>query len=336
MAVPVFTTPAAPPALGEPAPSGSPGTYLLTYVLAIPGRTVAHDEVDFAKLVQTGDSLLGVPAHVHHLRIDLHDGTGPGQTATVNVNAAHRLRDIELEIQADSRVHAAQTGHDLIAPLLSRWAYLHDVPITTSAVQIVEMATQTHQWSLLMVGAVKSFSDDAGVSDPDRRPLLSAYRDGISSTEPFWQALSLFRVAEGVLQRRQARTAASVAAGETPRQRSGRVPPDLTTIGQSNDLGLIDSLKPYAGRKFTAVLDDIRPALRNAIAHLDPDSTMLVQDRWDDLQKVEQALPGLRWIARQLLDSELQQDDTASNEDGRLHITEVSTQSRTTQRPSSL
>lgn len=107
-------------------------------------------------------------------------------------------------------------------------------------------------------------------------------------------------------------------------QRTERGPTDLTAIGQPNDLGLIDSLKPYAGRKFTAVLDDIRPALRNAIAHLDPDSTMLVQDRWDDLQKVEQALPGLRWIARQLLDSELQHD-TANNEDGPLDITEVST-----------
>lgn len=71
------------------------------------------------------------------------------------------------------------------------------------------------------------------------------------------------------------------------------MPADLTTTGQPNDLRLIDSLKPHAGQKFTAVLEDIRPALRNAIAHLDPDSAVLVEDRWDYLQKVEQALPGL-------------------------------------------
>jgi hypothetical protein len=326
MAEPVFTTPAAAPAPGEPAPAGSPGTYHLTYVLAIPGQTVVQDKVDFAKLVQAGDSLLEVPAHVRHLRIELHDGAGHEQSATVNVNAGHRLRDVELEIHADSRAHAAQIGHDLIPPLLSRWAYLHDVAITTSAVQIVETATRIQQWSLLIVGAVKTFSDNAGVSDPDHRLLLSAYRDGISSTEPLWQAMSLFRVAEGVLQMRKTRTAASGASGQTPAKHAERVPASLTAIGQPNDFGLIDSLRPYAGRKFTAALDDIRPALRNAIAHLDPDSTMLVQDRWDDLQKVEQALPGLRWIARQLLDSELQHDDTANNnDDGPLDTTEVST-----------
>jgi hypothetical protein len=49
------------------------------------------------------------------------------------------------------------------------------------------------------------------------------------------------------------------------------------------------------------------PRFEMQIAHLDPDSTMIVADRWDDLQKVEQALPGLRWIARQLLDAELQE-----------------------------
>ena len=176
-----------------------------------------------------------------------------------------------------------------------------------------------------MIGAVKSFSDTAGVSDPQHRLLLFAYREGISSTEPLWQALSLLRVAEGVLQMRKARTAAAVAAGQTPTQRAERVPTDLTAIGQPNDPGLIDSLKPYTGRKFTAVLDDIRPALRNAIAHLDPDNTVLVHDRWDDVQKVEQALPGLRWIARQLLDAELQQHDSRDTEDGPLDTSEVST-----------
>lgn len=116
-----------------------------------------------------------------------------------------------------------------------------------------------------------------------------------------------------VVTMRQSRTAAAVAAGQKPTQRAERVPTDLTTIGQPNDYGLIASLTPYADHKFNAVLKDIRPALRNAIAHLDPGNTMLVQDRWDDLQKVEQVLPALRWIARQLLDAELQHDDNATS-----------------------
>ena len=235
MVEPVFSPASAPPPLGSPAPAGSPGVYKLTYVLAIPGRMVVQDEVDFAKLVQVGDCLLEVPPGIRQLRIDLGDGTGRQQAAVVHVNAHRRLRDIELEIQADSFAEAASRGHDLIAPLLGRWAFLHDVAITTSAVQIIETATQIHRWTLLMTGAVKMFSDTTGVSDPDHRILLSAYREGISSTEPLWQALSLFRVAEGVLQMRKARTAAVLAAAQVPAEPSERVPADLTSLGPPND-----------------------------------------------------------------------------------------------------
>ncbi|BBU22427.1 Uncharacterised protein [Mycobacterium xenopi] len=291
----------------EPDPAGSPGKYRLTFVLAIPGRAVVLDEVNFAKLIAAGDSLLEVASDVHTLRMDGHDDAGNKHALTVNVNGQHRLRDIELEVDADSFMHAASRGHDLIAPALSRWAYLHDAPITTSGFQIIELATGTQLfWVNRMLGAVKAFADTGGASHQDHRILLSAYRDGISSTEPLWQALSLFRLIEGAFKMQGERRAALIAAGRQPPQVEC-VPADVTTIGQENDYGLRDSLKPYAGQKFTQVRDTIRGKLRNAIAHLDIDSDILIQDRWEDVQKVEQVLPCLRWMARQLLDAELQQ-----------------------------
>jgi hypothetical protein len=303
---PVFTLPGIRSLAGIAAPNGSPGAYRLTFVLAVPGRAVVQDEVNFAKLVRNGDSLLEVASGIRELRVTLTDELGHEQLAVAHVNESRRLRDIELEIQAESFAQASSRGHDLISQMLSRWAFLHDVAITTSAVQIVEAATQTCLWRLLVVGAVKGFSDTAGVSNAEHQALLSAYREGISSTEPLWQVLSLFRVAEGVFQMRNARRAAAIAAGEVPAEPSERVPAAVNSLGPANDLGLADSLRPHAGRKFTAVLDDLRPVLRNAIAHLDPDSSPLSQDRWEDLAKLEQAMPGLRWIARQLLDAELQ------------------------------
>ena len=96
-----------------------------------------------------------------------------------------------------------------------------------------------------------------------------------------------------------------LAAGEVPAEPSERVPA-VDPLGPANDLGLADSLQPHAGRKFTAFLDDLRPILGNADAHLDPDSSPLSQDWWEAPAKVKQALPGLRWIALQLLDAELQ------------------------------
>jgi hypothetical protein len=85
---------------------------------------------------------LQVAPDVHTLRTDVHDDAGNKHVLTVNVNGRHRLRDIELEVDADTFLHAASLGHDLIAPALSRWAYLHDAPITTSGFQIIELAPE--------------------------------------------------------------------------------------------------------------------------------------------------------------------------------------------------
>lgn len=239
--------------------------------------------------------------------MDVHDDAGNKHALTVHVNDEHRLRDIELDVEADNFMHAASIGHELITPTLSRWAYLHDAPITTSGFQMIELATGTQLfWVNRMLGAVKAFTDTSGASHQDHRFLLSAYRDGISSTEPLWQALSLFRVVEGVFKMRAERRPGLIAAGKTPPP-AERVPTDVSKIGEPNDRGLRGSLTPYGGQKFTQVRDTIRDKLRNAIAHLDFDSDITIHGRWEDVRKVEQLLPCLRWIARQLLDAELQQ-----------------------------
>lgn len=239
--------------------------------------------------------------------MDFHDDADNTHALTVNVNGQHRLRDIVLEVEADNFMHAASIGHDLVAPTLSRWAYLHDAPITTSGFHAIEVATGSQRfWVNRMMGAVKAFADSSGASHQDHRLLLSAYRDGISSTEPLWQALSLFRVIEGVFKMREERRPGLIAAGKTPPP-AERIPTDVSQLGEPNDYGLQGSLQPYAGQKFTQVRDTIRNKLRNAIAHLDVDSDIIIQDRWEDVQKVEQVLPSLRWMARQLLETELQQ-----------------------------
>ncbi len=75
---------------------------------------------------------------------------------------------------------------------------------------------------------------------------------------------------------------------------------------------LAASLQPYAGKKFTAVLDDIRATLRNSIAHLEPGNNPLGHDTWADIQRVHSILPALRWMARQLLETELAEQPVES------------------------
>lgn len=286
-------------------PSGSPGRYRVTKVLAVPGCNVVQQAVDFPALLSGGDSLLEAPGG-SGFEVEISDGLGSPRSISVGVNKHRRLRDLSMELHAEDVSHAAATAHNLMASLLSRWAYAHDVAITTSGEEIVEIATGTQHWTVRIVGAVKALSDIEGSSSPEHQILLSSYRDGVSSTEPLWQALSMFRVVEAVLAMRRTRSVAIRDAGGTPAQRVEQIPADFTAVGQPNDRGLAGSLEPYAGRKFTAVLDEIRPRLRHAIAHLDPDSEMILADRWADIQAVERVLPALRWMARQLLETELQ------------------------------
>ena len=117
---------------------------------------------------------------------------------TVEVNEHHRLRSITLEVEADSFESAVRETYNLVTPVLSRWAFVHDVAITIAGVEVHELGTDARQWRLAMAGAVKRFSGPSASSTPQDRRLLEAYREGLSSTEPLYQALSYFKVIEGV------------------------------------------------------------------------------------------------------------------------------------------
>lgn len=287
-------------------PRGGAGEYEVSFALAIPGVQVVQQEINFDGFIEQGDSLLAVADDVQELRVAVTDPADVVHTVRVGVNAYHRLRDLHMTVTASDFQGAAKAAHDIVMSLLSRWAYLHDVAITTSGMQLTEVSTQVRRLDLPMIGSIKAFFDTEGETDAEHRDLLATYREGLSSTDPLWQALSFYKVAEGVWGLRDLRRQAAKDAGAPLRDHGERVPDDVTTLGHPSDLGgVADALRPYAGKKYRAVFDDVRTSLRNAIAHLDPDADPLVQDNWDDVQRVRQLLPGLRWMSRQLLAAEL-------------------------------
>lgn len=296
-------------------PAGRAGQYKVTDVLAVPGRNVVQTEVNFDALRANGDSLLAVGPEVASLDLEMQED-GRALHVTIGVNQHRRLRNIEVDLDALSFEDAERRGYDLIMPVLSRWSFLHDVAITTCGRQIEEVATGVRRFQTNIAGAVKGFSDLKGSSTPEHRLLLAAYREGLSSAEPLWQALSIYRVAEGVWALRAARRAGLLVAGQPVREPRDRVPSDLSQLGHPRERDcLVVALRPYVGRTFRAVFDDLRDVVRNPIAHLDPDGNPLQHDSWDDIQKVQRALPGLRWIARQLLAAELNWEDGPSTND---------------------
>jgi hypothetical protein len=277
----------------------------VTFVLAIPGLDVVQEQVDFARPDAAGDSLLLAPEGAHEIRVDLVNSV-ESQAIVIHLNEHRRLRSISLEIRAASFLDAGRQGHDFVVPFLSKWSFLHDVAITTSGVRIEELATSTQSIEVTMLGAVKAFSDSGGDSTPEHRVLLAAYREGISSAEPLWQALSLYKVAEGVWALRAQRRKAMEEAGHPIHEPSERVPQDITNLGHPSQHDVLSSsLAPYAGKKFRAAFDDIRATLRNSIAHIGPDGDPLAQDSWEDIQRVRDAIPALRWMSRHLLETEI-------------------------------
>lgn len=96
MVEPVFSSGRPQPPLGTVAPEGSPGRYRVTYPLAIPGRYVVQDRIDFADLITSGDSLLEVGPQVHTIQVSVVDpaDTTATHTAIVSTNNDHRLRAV--------------------------------------------------------------------------------------------------------------------------------------------------------------------------------------------------------------------------------------------------
>jgi len=269
---------------------------------------MTHDSVSFEELKRSGDSLLEVAPDVTTLRLELLAEPGDSATRemTVEVNEHHRLRSITFEVEADSFESAVRETYNLVMPILSRWAFVHDVAITIAGVEVHELGTDARQWRLTMAGAVKRFSDPSASSTPQDRRLLEAYREGLSSTEPLYQALSYFKVIEGVWSLRMQRRAAAVAnGGQPPREPGERVPLDSIEFLHGGEAMYADAHRPYLGKKFTQVREQLRDSLRNSIAHLDFDRDPFGVDTHDDVVAAEQALPILRYMARILLSSEL-------------------------------
>lgn len=278
---------------------GSSGTYAITYSLAVPGTSVNQTEADFDALEESGDSLLAVTTSEPELVFV--DDSLPVVAATVNANG--RLGTLRHDVVAADFHSAARTSYDQIMPLLSRWAFDHDAPITVSGVELLEVATDARKLIATFVGAVKTFSASSYECSAEAKQALASYREGLSSSEPLYQALSYFKVIEMVFH---------VRAAERARSRKERLPtlhpsekfPTSTEFLHPFDKEMYGGyFAPYLGKKFTAVRDDLKGSLRNSIAHLDPGRDPFGVDTYDDLLTVERNLPVLRYMARVLLAS---------------------------------
>ncbi len=104
------------------------------------------------------------------------------------------------------------------------------------------------------------------------------------------------------------RRVATLNAGNQYKEPPDERMPDTESDCGSTDPLVLENFKPYLGKKFTWVLEQMRGLLRNAVAHLDPTGDSLIADKFEDVTKCEQALPVIKYISRVMLSNELQTD----------------------------
>ncbi|HVC43007.1 MAG TPA: methylamine utilization protein MauJ [Candidatus Saccharimonadales bacterium] len=283
--------------------TGSPGSYEVALILGIPGMAGATTSLILDEKRAPGDSLLvGTGTEVR-----LSGDEGTSLIARMIPNDQGRLAQVRMTLQADSFREAQTHAYDLIMPVLSRIAFEADTALEVTAVLLTETATRIQQGGATFIGLAQPTPELAGPMTPEIRPFLAAYREGLSSNSVFYQALSFYKVVEGVATFSVRKARESTRAGGPP------IPDPLDTHHIPTDLSALTDMPDWTrhlfsehlGLSFREVKDQVNNPIRNAVAHLTPGLDIRIADRLSDTQACRDILPVLRYMARVLIQDEL-------------------------------
>jgi hypothetical protein len=285
-------------------PEGSKGIYVVTLVLGTPGTALFSDILELGLLALSGDSLLEIGNGIE-IDLTLTSGDIVG-LVTAASNRNEQLGSIRIRVQAECFNEALSFAYDFIAPTLSLWSYWYDVPLDIKGYEAIEETTGTRQYLVGVLGSAKRF--DPTVSffkfGEEFRSIFAIYREAMNATNFFYKVLSFYKVAEGVKALINERKKITLARNEPWREPVMRIPVSLEELNAEVESN--NAFAPYLGKKFTSVLDHYRGLVRNAIAHLDPCGNALDADRFQDIAACEAAEPVLKYIARAMVNRELE------------------------------
>lgn len=193
-----------------PAPGGSSGDYDVVLILGVPGVNSVVSTAIVDDWSNSGDSLLASDG----LTLDLlaEDGSPIGKARFVP-NRAGRLARVHLAVHANTFADAEKHAHDAVMPVLSWLAFEANVAVEVVATAITEQATSTRQVSARMMGRVHAATEPRGWSTAELRPFLAAYREGLNSTSPLYQAISFYKIIEGARAFQKRRTREAIRVG---------------------------------------------------------------------------------------------------------------------------
>lgn len=291
-------------------PLGIPGQYRVTYILAIPGKETYKSALNWQHILSNGESLLLMKGLSEFGMKFEAPASGIKVDLVGYANDKGQLSRIVARLQAQDIPSATRTAHDIVMPMLSWWSVRYDLSIDVAAWEVLHEETGLLSLSVGVLGRSKQFEIELEVESvlpPAYRNVFSAYREGMNATNPFYQALSYYKVIEGLKRLRQSRRAFAKKKGSVVSEPQERIPKDVKDIPVT-DVILRHNFLPYLGKAFGSVIDGFRPLIRNAIAHLDPGEDSLNADKFEDTSTCMEAIPVLKHIAREMIRHEIQYD----------------------------
>jgi hypothetical protein len=315
-------------------PGGAPGEYRVVLTLARPGFLPGSDSNFSFDDTIPGDSHLAITApalkpkdpQVNWTNIEIEASSGIGAellTFLGHPNARGYLGRLETTLNAENFGEAGRRAYDAIAPQLSVWSAQLDIPMLVWRVLVT--LKQTGSMHMTMINPFQEAhprGDDATLT-PEFTSFVSFYREALESNSEVYQFLCLFKIAEGVRNRRVRLGQEAKARGENLARPEERIPgepeefaPYLNALYPNrrewDAMALASAFIDEArGRKFGDLMKRELDDLRNDVAHALSDATGTITMSVDatlHVARVRKWLPVMKVIVRRLLKNEFPQE----------------------------
>jgi hypothetical protein len=340
--VPVFADPDDPRNVGGP--QGLPGDYKVTFVLARPGvPLVPEREYKFSNSLG-GNSHLAItepafspPGISDAQQIRIYADSQEGHFEFFGFpNKDGFLGKIETRpFHALDITDAQRKAYRALAPSLSNWSLHLDIPLHVFQIDTVELRNSNVQMTLTTPFWEAPFSvvPQARLTQ-DFLGFAGLYREALNSNSPVYRYLCLFKIIDGLLQRRR-RLGREARAAQRPFSRPPEVLPGthdeftrwlngIFPIRQERgwDEMALSSIfrKEVRGKRFKQVIDSELYPLRNDVAHALSSGSgelKLSADEMLHTERVNKWLPLTKCIVRRMLKNEFPEEFlTYLREDG--------------------
>ncbi len=309
-------------------PVSVPGKFRVQFLLARPGHLRFTDrEISFLTDV-VGDSHIGI-AKPAEQRVGDADVVGVTLRTISNglqidfkgiVNDEGYLGKIVAEdVPARDYAHAEALVYAALAPFLSAWSTILDVPVNIETTQVTDLTTHTDM--LRIQAPFVEMKPQGGIGrlfSDEFCQYASLYREALNANSAFYRFLCLYKIVESLYARRSEKAKEAKKKGEAPRRYNEDIPLNVDAIRgilsilypwreDWDELALSQILPPEAqGKRFKTIREKVLEPLRHGIAHglMRSGKVERIVDRIADLNAANTWLPLLRIWVRLLLQTE--------------------------------